>query len=369
MKKVLILCLHRPNRTPSQRFRFEQYLGYLENNGYSFDFSYLLDEKQDKAFYQPGNYFKKLQIILSSTAKRVNNLLQAKKYDLVFVSRQGYMLGTAFFERAIAGKIPMIFDLDDSIWMNQISEGSQKVVSGNQKLSFLKNPAKTSQLIKMSKLVFAGNEYLAEYSSRFNQNVVIVPTTIDTGSYIRKYQNKKENDPVCIGWSGSFSTIEMFKFSIPALLKIKNKYGSKVDFRVIGDGNYYCEELGIQGLPWKAATEIEDLSAIDIGIMPLPNNDWTRGKCGLKGLQYMALKIPSLMSPVGVNTTIIKDGVNGFLPGTEDEWVKQISALVESSELRTRIGEAGRETVVKEYSVDIWKHKYLEYFNAISNKV
>ncbi|HKZ67658.1 MAG TPA: hypothetical protein VJ111_14930, partial [Chitinophagaceae bacterium] len=89
MKKVLILCLHRPNRTPSQRFRFEQYLGYLENNGYSFDFSYLLDEKQDKAFYQPGNYFKKLQIILSSTAKRVNNLLQAKKYDLVFVSRQG----------------------------------------------------------------------------------------------------------------------------------------------------------------------------------------------------------------------------------------------------------------------------------------
>ena len=368
MKKVLILCLHRPDRTPSQRFRFEQYLGYLENNGYSFDFSYLLDEEDDKVFYKPGNYLEKLRIALSSTARRIKNMVQANQYNLVFVSRQGFMLGTAFFEKAIARKVPMIFDLDDAIWMHQISEGSQKITSGNKNLSFLKNPAKTSQLIQSADLVFAGNQFLADYSKRFNQSVVIIPTTINTDKYKPVSRNKTGNDAVCIGWSGSFSTVEMFRYSIPALVKIKDKYGEKVSFRIIGDANYYCNELQVQGLPWKEATELEDLSKIDIGIMPLPDNDWTKGKCGLKGLQYMALKIPTLMSPVGVNTTIIQHGHNGFLPRTEEEWVEQISSLVENEELRKQVGEAGRETVVKDYSVERWKGAYLQHFDNISSK-
>ena len=120
-----------------------------------------------------------------------------------------------------------------------------------------------------------------------------------------------------------------------------------------------------QGLPWKVETEIKDLSEIDIGIMPLPDTEWAKGKCGLKGLQYMALGIATLMSPVGVNADIVKHGVNGYLPKTEQDWVNQISLLIENAELRKEIAMRGKETVEKQYSVQVWKQKYLDYFNQL----
>lgn len=360
MKKVLILCLHRPNRSPSQRFRFEQYLPYLEQNGYSFTFSYLLDADADKIFYRPGHAFRKARIVLKSIWKRWRETLGASKYDLVFVQREALMLGTAYFERAIGKKAPLIFDFDDSIWLQNVSEA-------NKRLDFLKDAAKTSRIIENASKVFAGNEYLATYARKYNQDVVIVPTTIDTEVYKNTGRNQTAGK-VCIGWSGSFSTIQHFSLAIPALKKIKEKYGDKVFFKIIGDGNYYCEELKTSGSPWVAATEIEDLSGIDIGIMPLPDDEWAKGKCGLKGLQYMALNIATLMSPVGVNKDIIQNGVNGYLPSNENEWLDTLSMLVENAELRSKIGQAGRQTVINKYSVDGWKEKYLEYFNQLSSK-
>ena len=358
MKKVLILCLHRPNRSPSQRFRFEQFISYLEEHGYQIDFSYLLNAEQDKAYYRPGHYAQKLRIVLSSTLKRLGELFKVKKYDLIFVQREAYMLGTAFFERGMGSKVPMIFDFDDSIWMQNVSEA-------NAKLSFLKDASKTAKIIEKAALVFAGNQYLADYAHQYNKKVVIVPTTIDTDSY---QAVKKEKQKVCIGWSGSVTTIQHFSTAIPALKRIKDKYGDSVYFKIIGDPDYYCKELDTQGIAWKAATEIEDLSEIDIGIMPLPDTEWAKGKCGLKGLQYMALGIATLMSPVGVNSEIIQDGVNGFLPETEDEWVSDLSKLVESKELRQQIGDAGKRTVEEHYSTNAWKAKYLEYFNQLTVK-
>jgi glycosyltransferase involved in cell wall biosynthesis len=152
----------------------------------------------------------------------------------------------------------------------------------------------------------------------------------------------------------------------PALKRIKDKYGVAVSFRIIGDENYYCNELETRALPWRAATEIQDLSVMDIGIMPLPNDEWTKGKCGLKGLQYMALGIRALMSPVGVNTEIVQAGINGFLPATEDEWVADLSTLIENSELRNKIGEAGKQTVANKYSVKTWERQYLQYFDQVT---
>jgi glycosyltransferase involved in cell wall biosynthesis len=360
MKKVLILCLHRPNRSPSQRFRFEQYLSYLEEKGYSFEFSYLLDAADDKVFYQPGHAFRKAGIVFKSTWKRWKEIHKATRFDMVFVQREAYMLGTAYFERAIAKKVPLVFDFDDSIWLQTISQA-------NKRLDFLKDADKTERIIKYSRKVFAGNEFLAEYAKKFNKEVVIVPTTIDTSVY-KKFPSNIAEQRVCIGWSGSFSTIQHFSLAIPALKKIKEKFGDKVYFKIIGDGNFFCKELDTPGIPWVAATEVEDLSAIDIGIMPLPNDEWSKGKCGLKGLQYMALKIATLMSPVGVNKEIIKHGVNGYLPSSEQEWVDIISTLVENPELRAKIGMAGRQTVVDKYSVEAWKDKYLLLFNELTSK-
>jgi glycosyltransferase involved in cell wall biosynthesis len=357
MKRVLILCLHRPNRSPSQRFRFEQYLGYLEQNGYEFDFSYLLDQQSDKIYYKPGQYGKKLMIVMRSITRRLRELMKARRYDLVFVQREAFMLGTPFFERAIAGKVPMIFDFDDSIWLQTVSES-------NKKLAFLKDASKTARIIEKAALVFAGNEFLADYARQFNNNVVIVPTTIDTDVY-KPVPDVKDKQHVCIGWSGSFSTIEHFETALPALRLVKERFGGRVSFKIIGDGNYYCKDLDAQGLPWIADTEVRDLSTFDIGIMPLPDTEWAKGKCGLKGLQYMALGIPTLMSPVGVNTEIIQHGENGFLPRTEDEWIACLSELIESEELRRRIGDAGKATLEAGYATKAWDARYLQYFDEV----
>ncbi len=361
MKKVLILCVHRPNRSPSQRFRFEQYIRFLEEHGYSFRFSYLLNEKQDRSYYHAGSYLRKLQIVISASAKRIRETLNAHKYDLVFVQREAFMLGTPFFEQAIGARVPMVFDFDDSIWLQNVSEG-------NKKLAFLKNAAKTSKIIQKASLVLAGNQYLADYAKKYNQEVVIVPTTIDTQSYQCNSAQLNDKRPICIGWSGSFTTIEHFETALPVLKKIKEKYKDGVRFMILGDGNYYCKELDTQGLAWKAQTEVEDLCKMDIGIMPLPDTEWAKGKCGLKGLQYMALGIPSLMSPVGVNIDIIQNTKNGFLPSSEEEWVLYLSQLIENPGLRQKIGEAGRETVVEKYSVKAWQAKYLDYFNQLTRK-
>src|SRR5436309_11917300 len=150
----------------------------------------------------------------------------------------------------------MIFDFDDSIWLQNISEA-------NKNLAFLKDASKTSKIIKAAKLVFAGNEFLANYARQYNKNVVIVPTTIDTEVY--KRQEIIKDNRICIGWSGSFSTIEHFLTAVPSLKRIKEKYRDTVKFMVIGDANFYNEELDIKGLPWKASTEIENLSHFDIG--------------------------------------------------------------------------------------------------------
>ncbi len=354
--KILIVCLHPPNRAPGQRFRFEQYLGFLTENGIDYTYSNLLEEKDYKYFYKKGNYFRKLGIVVNGLLRRYRELKKVKDYDIVFIQREAIMLGSAYFERRYAKKSKVIFDYDDAIWLEQIS-------AHNKVFRFLKNPDKTRHIIGISRLIFAGNDYLANYARQYNAEVVIVPTTIDTDEYKPSYNEKK--DKLCIGWSGSFSTIVHFETCLEALKVIKNKYSSRVYFKVIGDEHYSNEELGIKGLGWKKETEIEDLQEMDIGIMPLPDDEWAKGKCGLKGLQYMALAIPSILSPVGVNTEIIADGINGYLASTTEEWVDKLSRLIESPELRKTIGTKGRETVVNSYSVEANKHLYLDYFRKV----
>lgn len=356
MPSILFVCLHRPDRSPSQRFRFEQYIGHLEENDFSIRFSYLLNQRDDKSFYSPGKHVAKSRILLKSFSRRVYESFFGKKYDIVFVQRECFMLGTSFFEKRFAKRSNLVFDFDDSIWLQTVSDA-------NKKFGFLKNADKTKEIIKVADLVIAGNQYLANYALQFNKNTVIIPTTIDTESY--KPVNKKPGDKVCIGWSGSFSTIAHFEYHLNALKRVKEKYNDKVWFKVIGDPSYFNKELGIKGLAWKKETEVEDLQEMDIGIMPLPDDEWANGKCGLKGLQYMALEIATIMSPVGVNKEIIQDGVNGFLASQEDEWVNKLSLLIESAELRARLGKKGRQTVDEKYSVNANKDLYLKNLRSL----
>ena len=349
-RSILFVAPLYKDRSPSQRFRFEQYINILEENNWDCNFSSLHTASTDKIFYSKGNILRKLLLLLSFISKRLKDLKKSKTTDIIFVQREAFYTGSSFFEKQFSKNSKLIFDFDDSIWLPNVS-------NANKKFEWLKNYNKTKQNIAYADVVIAGNEYLANYAKQFNNNVFIIPTTIDTEEYKRMPIN---NNKIIIGWSGSVTTIQHFEFASKVLLRIKKEFGNKVEIKVIGDENYYNNELNIKGIAWKKEDEIKELSSFDIGIMPLPDDKWANGKCGLKGLQYMALEIPTIMSPVGVNTEIIQDGTNGFLANSDKEWFDKLSLLIEDSQLRTKLGKAGRQTVIDKYSVKANKEKYLD---------
>jgi glycosyltransferase involved in cell wall biosynthesis len=358
MPKILFIAAHRPDRSPSQRYRFEQYFDFLRENGYECELSYILSEADDKAFYSSGSITQKFLITLKSARKRMKDVMRSNQYDILFVQREAFMTGSSFFEKRFSkSSAKLVFDFDDSIWLLDTS-------NANKMWAWMKSAKKTGQIISVADMVFAGNKYLSDYAKQFNNNVKIVPTTID----MKLFERKKEyinNEKICIGWSGSLTTIKHFEAALPYLKKIKEKYGDKVFFKVMGDDTYYNKELDIKGISWTSNSEVDVLSSFDIGIMPLPDDQWVKGKCGLKGLSYMALEVPTIMSAVGVNPDIINDGTNGFLASTDEEWMHRLSQLIDSFELRKMIGKKGRETVEKLYSYESQKNNYLNAFNEL----
>ncbi len=353
MKKVLAIVQHRKGRSPGQRFRFEHYIKVLEENGYEIIFSNIISEKDDKTFYSHGKYFAKLMIVIKSFFHRCKDVRLAKKCDVVFIYREAYMLGTTYFEKRLSKlKTPVIFDFDDSIWLNDTSEG-------NQNLAWMKKPEKTSEICKYSDLVMVGNQYLADYAKQFNPNVVIIPTTINT-DYHKFSPVDKPEDKICIGWTGTTTTVKHYETAIPVLKRLKEKYGDNVYFKVIVNHAEWNRDIDVKLSTWTRESEISELCEFDIGIMPLPDDEWSQGKCGFKGLQCMSLEMPVVMSPVGVNTEIVKHGVNGFLASTNDEWFEHLCSLIESTELRKKIGQEGRKTIEKDFSVNVWEKRFLK---------
>lgn len=352
---VLILCAHRPKRSPSQRYRFEQYIPYLESQGFDFTFSNLLNEKDDQLFYSHGNFIKKVIILSKSVLIRIRDAFRFRHYDLVLIQREASFLGTSFFERqAFKSGAHVIFDFDDSVWLADTSPG-------NQKWEWIKQPGKFFKNVALAHCVMAGNTYLAKKALPYNKNTIIIPTTVDTDFHKPVPGFKKENC-VTIGWSGSVSTVKHFELLLPVLLKLKKRYGNKINFKVIGEKNYKHPELEVEAVAWSEATEVQQLNSLDIGIMPLPDDEWANGKCGLKGLTYMACGVATVLSEVGVNKEIIKHGRNGFLAENDYEWFNVLSELIENAELRNELGKQGRETVLANYSVEAWKNSYLTIF-------
>ncbi len=357
MPKVLILVAHRPNRSPSQRYRFEQYLLFLESKGYSFTWSYLISEKDDSVFYSKGNILKKIQILLNSIFIRLRDVKQFNRFDIIFIQREALFFGSSYFEKKAkqSGK-KVIFDFDDAIWIQDTSPG-------NKKWAWLKKAEKFNESVASASIVIAGNKYLAEQALKYNKNVVVIPTTINTDFHLPKPELRGK-DKIVIGWSGSISTIKHFESIIPVLLKLKDKHKSKIEFKVYGDANYFNSELNIKGKAWSSETEVDELNSFDMGIMPLPADNWTNGKCGLKALSYMACGVPAVLSSVGVNNEIIENNKNGILVSSEAEWFIALDKLIQDELLRKTMGELGRKTILEKYSVNTWREKYLEVFNA-----
>ena len=362
-KKILFIVQHRFNRSPGQRYRCEQYIKYLEANGFECKYSPLIASKEeDFALYNSTSLFAKAKIFVIGFVRRLKDVWQASNFDIIFIYREAFMTGSVFFERLFRrGGAKIIFDFDDAIWLHSVS-------NANKSLQWLKRPEKVTDIIGLSDLIITGNSYLAEYAKTYNPNVVVFPSTIDLEYYQISIKPKtNQSGIVVIGWSGSHTTVEHFETLIPVIRVLKNKFGERVHFEVYGDPLYKNAELDIQGTAWSFDTEVATISSFDIGIMPLPNDDWSKGKCAMKGLQYMGLQVPPVLSSVGMNKDVITDGVNGFLAANENEWIDKLTLLIENKELREKMGKAGRKTIEQRFSSQVLSTTYLNIFKSVLN--
>jgi glycosyltransferase involved in cell wall biosynthesis len=302
--RILFIGPHRPNRNGSQRFRMEQYFPYLEQNGFVCDYSWFIDEKDDKVFYSKGRMLRKAMIFLKATAVRLRDVLRANKYDVIFVQREAFMTGSVFFEKRFSkSRAKLVFDFDDAIWLEDIS-------SANQRFRWLKRPSKTKDIISIADAVIAGNDFLATYACQYNKNVWQLPTAVDTNIYLPGVKSDKNR--VCIGWSGSKTTVRHFEMLVSVLKELKAHYDNRIHFLLIGDKNFQADGLDVECIDWRFESELIDLNRIDIGLMPLPPDQWSLGKCSFKAIQYMSLKIPPVVSPVGMNKELVTHGADGF---------------------------------------------------------
>jgi glycosyltransferase involved in cell wall biosynthesis len=354
VKKVLIICAHRPGRSPSQRYRFEQYLPLLEEQGYRFTWSYLLDEKDDGLFYQKGTVFAKMRILAVGFLKRWRESAKYGSYDIIFIQREAFFAGPNIFERRAAGSgACVIFDYDDSIWVADTS-------AANKKWEWLKRPGKFYDNVRLATTVIAGNRYLAAEAEKAGKRAMIIPTTIDTDLH-RPIEKEAGSVPVVIGWSGSLTTIRHFEMLLPVLRRLKTAHGDRLVIRVMGAAGYSHPELKVESVGWSEGSEVPVLNSFDIGVMPLPDDEWSRGKCGLKALSYMACGVATVASAVGVNKEII-DGSNGVLVSNEEQWYIVLNQLIGDPAFRRSLGVAGRKTVIERYSVAANAHLYVEAF-------
>jgi glycosyltransferase involved in cell wall biosynthesis len=357
MPKILFVAQHRPDRSPGQRYRFEQFLGHLMANGFDSEVSFIVNEADDKILYQRGNQLKKADVLRRSVQIRKKDVARMNEFDIIFIYREALMTGSTRFERAFRkSNAKLVLDFDDTIWLKNTSRA-------NKRWDWMKNASKTDKLIGLVDLVIVGNDYLAEHARAINPNTVIIPSTIDTDRY--DVRSERTRQQVCIGWSGSVSTIPHFERILPVFRELKKRYGETIRFKVIGQEPVHYEGLEIETSIWSPEQEAAQLHELDIGIMPLPDDKWSRGKCGMKGLQYMGVGIPAVLSPVGVNTDIIEDGINGFLADSEEDWIEKLGILIENADLRRRMGTAARITVEERFSVNAWKDNYVNLFKEL----
>ncbi|MGB0840552.1 MAG: glycosyltransferase family 4 protein [Chitinophagales bacterium] len=354
-KKVAILSQYPGDISPGQRFRYQQYLSFLAKQGIICHEYPFLDMSTTSILYKKGHTLHKILGVLWGFIRRTMLLFRLVRYDCVFIYREASPIGPPFFEWFIAkilGK-KIILDFDDAIWMN-------KTVSQNPLVAWLRNHQKVAKICKWAWKVTCSNAFLANFAQQLNQQVIQIPTTIDTENYHFPVKQHRQKEHTIIGWTGTITTMIYLDALFPILEKVAEKYPIK--FLIISNQAPKIARPFIEFQQWKAATEIADLRQFDIGIMPLSNTEWEKGKGGFKALQYMALGIPPVVSPVGVNKDIVQDNLNGFHATTPEEWIDKLSRLIESVDLRKKIGASGRKTVVEHYSVLSQQDRYLALF-------
>lgn len=327
--------------TPSQRFRIEQWKPFLAADGINVDLFPFADPAMMERLHQPKHIAGKAAAMSSALLRTARRALKTRRYDAVFVHRAMTIAGPAVLERVVRWLgVPMIFDFDDAIYMLHTSQA-------NRRFGWLKFPGKTAAICRLSSDIVVGNEFLADYARQFNPCVTVVPTSIDTDLY-RPQPSTSSSGKVVIGWTGSSTSQTYLEWFAPVLRQLKET--CDFELRVVSNREPHLPDLEYVWRAWSPETEIAEIGQFDIGIMPMPDDKWSLGKCALKALQCMALGQATVASDIGANREVIQHNVNGMLAGSDEDWLAQLKCLVEDPALRARLGAAGKETVDLHFS-------------------
>ena len=352
--KVLLVVPYPEGEAASQRFRVEQWLPELEKQSIKYKMAPFWSRRTWAILYQKGHAWQKALGLAFGFLKRFALVPQLPFYDFVFLHREATPLGPPWFEW-LASHIfrkKLLFDFDDAIWL-------PNTTAGNRAAAKYKNHQKTAAICGWSYKVSCGNRYLQDFARQYNPAAVYLPTCVDTQRF--RYQPKQQQaQRLTIGWTGSHSTLPYLKLVEPVLQQLEEQYD--FDFLVIADKAPALQLRSLQFIPWRKQTELEDLLQIDIGLMPLPDTAWAKGKCAFKALQYMALGIPAVVSAVGANVVAVPDEEAGYTCATPQEWYARLEQLLRQPELRAALGKQGRLWVEEHYSVQAHRQTFLRLF-------
>jgi len=322
----------------------------------------------DRSYFIARNKFSKMKSVFSAYIYRffllVHLLFSRKKYDLLLIEYELFPYFPAWFEFLLHKRgIQYIVDYDDAIF-HKYDMSKNLLIK-----TFLKN--KIAKVIQYARHVIVCNSYLESYAKKYNNQLIKLPTVVLLDNYTEKMQNfKKKNDDIfVIGWIGSRTTSVYILEILPAIEKFVDKYPD-VRFDLVGfDATLLSEEeivkYHINIIPWYEDKEIENILQFDVGIMPLHDDPWSRGKCGFKLVQYMSCKKPVVASPVGINKEIVENGFNGFLVKTLHEWFDAFEKLYLDRALMSNMSEINFQKIQKDFNHRECCSKYVNLLHRI----
>lgn len=335
-----------PEEGAGCRFRIAQYLPYLESAGIEVTLSPFYTTEFFRLVYQKGRSLQKVALFVERAIDRAYTLAERGRYDVIFIYREAFPIGPALIEAALS-RTPgaaIVYDFDDAIYLPNTSEA-------NRAIAVLKWPSKVRAIMRRSHCVIAGNEYLARYARAFNAHVRVIPTVVDTETFVPRAELHDSGDraPI-VGWIGTPTTAPYLLAIRPILQEVARTH--RFVLRVCGAGaDLDIPGVTVENVRWTLDSEVSLFNTCDIGVYPLPDDEWARGKCGFKAIQFMACGVPVVAAPVGVNQDIIQDGENGLLAPTAADWTEKLARLLADRDLRRTLGRAGRRTVEERYSL------------------
>lgn len=349
--KVLFLTKYSPLGA-SSRYRTFQHLPGLRSEGIECEVEALFDDDYLEARFGEGEH-SRLWPALQALLRRLTSLARARHFDLVVLEKELFPYLPGPLERLLLLLAPAYtLDFDDALFhiYDDHRRGLVRRLLGH----------KFEPLLRGASLVTVGNDYLAEHCGALCSRVEHLPTVLDLGRYPSPAPGKKDSSGFTVGWIGTpVSAANLEVVSGPLRSFFESRPGGRL--LLIGAGHgVELPGVPVEVVPWSEESELELLTSIDVGIMPLQDRPLERGKSGLKLLQYMAVGRPVIASPVGVNEHIVTPEV-GYLAGSGSAWVAALEELFESPHLRARLGAAGRVRVEEHYSLETWTRRYAHF--------